>query len=57
MVEPFAKTAPSTEISVGRVHLGENGKEDDSKMGNKVGRKQFGPDNEQNKAPVMMVHP
>lgn len=60
MAKSFAKTALDTEISVGRVHLGEKGEEEDSgwaEMGNKVGRKQFGPGGQQNKAQEMMRRP
>lgn len=61
MAKSFAKTALDTAISVGRVHQGEKGgKEEDSgwaEMGNDVGRKQFGPGEQQNKAQVMMAQP
>lgn len=69
MLKPFrtnggakslANTALDTKISVGRAHLDEKGEEENSgwaEMRNKMGRKPFGPGDQQDKAQVMMVHP
>lgn len=57
MAKSFTKTVPDAEISVG-IYLGEKGEEEDSgwaEMGNQVGRKQFGPGDQQNRVQVMMA--